>query len=619
MIGNNPKVLLISMPWQNITFPSIQLGILKETIKKQCEIESDVLSAYLIWAEYIYKRWKDVSTVDVIEMLNSIGSDYSYQCVGDWIFTKALYGFEYKKKLCLEYLQRKNISEKVIKIIERLYYDASDYIEYLLRVIAFSEYDVICFTNTFSQTISSLALAKKIKSTHPFITIIMGGANCDKEQGIAIIKHFDCIDYIVSGEGELSLPNLIKKLKKKATNLKDISGLIYRGKGKNICFVPDKMVPECHMVYPEYDEYFQRLDELSIGEYIKPIILIENSKGCWWGNKSHCLFCGINEKRTRFRTMDSNKLIDKILYYSIKYKCGDFYFVDNIMNNSHYTNLLPLLGKNCNDYNFFWEIKANITRENAIKLKNAGVRNIQPGIENFSTDVLKLLRKGVMGIQNIYLLKLAREYSLNVSWNFLYGVPNECDGYYDVDKWYSLFHFEKPISYGKIVLERHSPLYREYIFKKLNRGPAESYSYLYDFSYEDMCSVAYMFESEKCGISGKKITEIKKWIDEWNKNTHSYLYYKRRRHSLEISDSRTNRFYDKYYINEETWKEAYLFLKDIRKFSEILFHLNNQKSYKVSYEELLLWLNKMCSLRYVYNENDRYLSLAIAYNRLLFN
>ena len=42
-------------------------------------------------------------------------------------------------------------------------------------------------------------------------------------------------------------------------------------------------------------------------------------------------------------------------------------------------------------------------------LRDAGVTTIQPGIESFSDRVLKLMKKGVTGLQNIQLLKWCKE------------------------------------------------------------------------------------------------------------------------------------------------------------------------------------------------------------------
>ena len=53
------------------------------------------------------------------------------------------------------------------------------------------------------------------------------------------------------------------------------------------------------------------------------------------------------------------------------------------------------------DLDIFWELKANMTQEQIQKLRHAGIRHIQPGIESLSTHMLTLMKKGVRAIQNV--------------------------------------------------------------------------------------------------------------------------------------------------------------------------------------------------------------------------
>ena len=42
------------------------------------------------------------------------------------------------------------------------------------------------------------------------------------------------------------------------------------------------------------------------------------------------------------------------------------------------------------DYEFFYEVKANLRREQLRVLAAGGIRRIQPGIESLNTDILKV-------------------------------------------------------------------------------------------------------------------------------------------------------------------------------------------------------------------------------------
>ena len=55
----------------------------------------------------------------------------------------------------------------------------------------------------------------------------------------------------------------------------------------------------------------------------------------------------------------------------------------------------------------------------------AGVTHIQPGIESFSSPVLKLMRKGLTGIQAVALLKFCRDYGTLCNYYILGGFHGE--------------------------------------------------------------------------------------------------------------------------------------------------------------------------------------------------
>lgn len=46
---------------------------------------------------------------------------------------------------------------------------------------------------------------------------------------------------------------------------------------------------------PSYFEFFERLAGTKhLQHVIEPQIPVETSRGCWWGEKHHCTFCGLN-------------------------------------------------------------------------------------------------------------------------------------------------------------------------------------------------------------------------------------------------------------------------------------------------------------------------------------
>ena len=92
---------------------------------------------------------------------------------------------------------------------------------------------------------------------------------------------------------------------------------------------------------------------------------------------------------------------------------------------NYYRTVLPELAERKLGVTFFYEIKSNLKKKQVKLLADAGILTVQPGVESFSSHVLKLMRKGVTAIQNIQMLKWCREYGVDVAWNLLYGFPGE--------------------------------------------------------------------------------------------------------------------------------------------------------------------------------------------------
>jgi Radical SAM superfamily len=84
------------------------------------------------------------------------------------------------------------------------------FLDYCIDTIAWEKYAVVGFTSTFEQNIASLALAGRIKAAHPRIAVVFGGANWEGEMGHELHRQFRFVDYVCSGEADLSFPALLQ-------------------------------------------------------------------------------------------------------------------------------------------------------------------------------------------------------------------------------------------------------------------------------------------------------------------------------------------------------------------------------------------------------------------------
>jgi ribosomal peptide maturation radical SAM protein 1 len=309
---------------------------------------------------------------------------------------------------------------------------------------------IIGATTTFQQTAPAIALLGAVRRHASGVTTIIGGANCEGEmaEGIRSIAPF--IDYIFSGESEHTFPELLRGLARG----EPFAGPIIQGKP---CDEMDAIPPV------DYDDYFEqraaylsRRDDAGVGKASMPY---ETSRGCWWGQKHHCTFCGLNGEGMAFRSRSPDRVIGELRALVAKYRPARIFMTDNIMPYKYFSTVVPRLAAELPGQNIFYEQKANLTRERLVLLKRAGINFIQPGIEALSSELLTLMRKGTTARQNVALLRDARGVQITLAWSLLWGFPGDRPAWYEetLAMLPLLHHLPPPAGFVPVSFDRFSP------------------------------------------------------------------------------------------------------------------------------------------------------------------
>jgi ribosomal peptide maturation radical SAM protein 1 len=168
----------------------------------------------------------------------------------------------------------------------------------------------------------------------------------------------------------------------------------------------------------------------------------------------------------------------------------------------------------------FYETKSNLSFEQLRVLRLGGVRSIQPGIESFSNKVLRLMRKGSTGLQNIQLLRWSEELGISVSWNILYGFPGEPPFEYArmAELIPLLVHLQPPAFCEPVRMDRFSPMFmgREE-FRVGSFRPMPAYNYIFPLERPELERLAYFFEFDYS--DGRKpsdyVKELTSEVEDW--------------------------------------------------------------------------------------------------------
>jgi ribosomal peptide maturation radical SAM protein 1 len=377
--------------------------------------------------------------------------------------------------------------------------------------------DVVGCSTTFEQTAASVALLRKLKRCRPELFTLLGGANCEGEMSDGLASLVPEIDYTFAGECEETIPEFLAQIGAGRRP----SGRVVHGRP---CLDMDAL--PC-IDYSDYYEQLGLVNEFRIVQERAIWLPYESSRGCWWGEKRHCTFCGINGETVAFRRKDPRHVVDDLLSLLKRHPSGRICMVDNIMPYDYFRTLLPLLAEAGHGAQIFYEQKANLRLRQVKSLRDAGVAIIQPGIEALSSPLLRLMHKGVSAAQNIHLLRYCRSCSVAVNWNLLYGFPNDRAAWYeDTLKLLPLMrHLHPPSGLFHVSLDRFSPYYKSPgAFGISALEPIDSYRDVLPQD-ADVGRIAYHFtgryksESSHSRVTAAIRDEIAAWRLAWQGNS----------------------------------------------------------------------------------------------------
>jgi len=592
------------MPFVSVSRPAIGVSILKARLG-EVGIPCDIGYANLLFAERV-----GMATYGLINDRLT-----GWMFAGDWLFAQQLFPDENRDPY-IELL-KKNLQPSEFDTILSVRDKITPFLQEGLDRYDVASYDLVGFTTTFEQNLASLAMASLVKRKFPNKITVFGGGNCEGVMGIELHRRFDWIDYVCSGEADYSFPALVQRIGRRQP-VEGVAGVVYRVGGESRLSAPvDQVRCMDDLPDPDYDDYFRQLHDSSVAAEIRPALLIESGRGCWWGEKSHCTFCGLNGSSMTFRAKSAPRVYAELERQKDRYGMGQFLAVDNIMSYQYFRDLLPMLKERNPGISLFYEIKSNLKRRHIELLRDASVLAIQPGIESLSSNVLRLMRKGVTAIQNVALLRFCREYGVELAWNLLYGFPGETvEDYEDTARVIeAIYHLRPPGVVARIRLDRFSPNFNQAAgFGLANIKPFPIYQHIYPLPDESIGNIAYFFDYDYS--DGRDPTRymapVLNRVLMWQQNQGGDLVKSYEGAAeLMLIDSRPDHPRLNYPLNG-LQREIYEFCDDIRNRASMDSFAAEREGHPVDLSPLL---QQMVDYHLMLREGNQYLSLAVDTNR----
>ena len=277
---------------------------------------------------------------------------------------------------------------------------------------------------------------------------------------------------------------------------------------------------------PAFEDYFRVLSSTFPDTATTTVLPIETSRGCWWGERSHCTFCGLNGEGMKFRRKRWHRVVEEVDSLMARHPCRLAQFTDNILALDYFKDLIPYWADRVDSTKKFFEVKSNLTRDQLGMLKRAGVVSIQPGVESLADDTLRLMRKGVTGAQNVATLRWSAELGIKAYWNLIFGFPNEPMTDYEVNL--SLMklmtHLSPPDACSYIRLDRFSPNFMNWRASGFSViRPVTIYKHIFPFEDTELMRLAYYFayEHEGFGTVLELGEPLKDFFDRWHEKCQS--------------------------------------------------------------------------------------------------
>lgn len=602
------------MPFASVRYPSPALSLLKPLLERE-GLSCDVGYLNIVFQAY-------TGCPDVYEVVADL------MVVGEWVFGEDLFGENWARShrarldaldapLLPDGLELSAIRDSLTSLRSM----AGPFIQECMDRVNWNDYSVIGFTSVFSQHVASLALARRIKERWPDKVIAFGGANCDEGMGKALLRLFPFVDWVFSGEADLSFPQAVTQWSA-GRSLEGVPGVAYRRDGQIVEQSSGELPEMDSLPYPDFDDYFTALKKWAPAHLPFAPISLEFSRGCWWGGKSQCIFCGLNRRALRFRPKSPQRAEAEIKELTARYKVHRVILTDSILDMRSFKTLLPALAEWGGLEELFLDTKANLNRDQVRVLKSAGVTLFQPGIESLDTEILAHIRKGTTLWQNVQFLKWAREYGLYPAWNLLCGFPGENPEAYRrmASLIPSIVHLHPPAIVSPVLLVRFSPLFEQSQQWGLKDVRAHAgYRSVYPFSQEDLDELAYFFDYDFDGKDripayiGPVRQEVQAWKQCWEQREPPLLAFERQPGGRTIiHDTRPCRLSYRVELEGEMAK-AYLLCDATRRFDSLANEIREWRGKEYSGDSALRrGLDELVARRLMLREGDRYLSLAIS-------
>ncbi|MEN9447536.1 MAG: hypothetical protein RJA25_826 [Bacteroidota bacterium] len=261
---------------------------------------------------------------------------------------------------------------------------------------ACSSYDIIAFSCYIWNITPTLEVARKIKTLHPSIKILLGGPEVSFEWETIMAQ--DCVDFIIAGEGEVAFQQFLESY----PSVQNVPSLVYKQEG-----VVKENKPAPMFDVTNYQDILPyAADDISVLHH--KVLYIETSRGCPY----KCEFCLASIDNT-VRYLP-NEAIKKNLLFLMQHG-RVIKFLDRTFNiKKNFTiDIFQFILDNRQPNNVFqFEITADIVHPDIIQFIH---EKVTPGIFRFEIGIQTVNQKANLAVSRKQNFEKTRDIILQIA------------------------------------------------------------------------------------------------------------------------------------------------------------------------------------------------------------
>src|SRR4030043_202948 len=285
--------------------------------------------------------------------------------------------------------------------------------------------DVVATTAFTAEIVDALRVLKLAKDINPAIVTVIGNVHptfCYEE---ILREHHTYVDFIVRGEGEETMVELLNAL---STNgdISKVKGIAYRDNGEIIITSPRGFIKDLDILPMAWD-----LIDWPIYTY-KPmddsvLAIVSSSRGC----TQQCSFCSQQLFWQRqWRGRSAENFVNELEFLRDIYRVNVVMISDETptLSRKRWEKILDLKIERRLDTKLLLETRVNdILRDEDImwKYNEANVDHIYVGVESTSQTTLDIFKKNIKAEESKRALEIINEYDIVSETSFVLGMPDD--------------------------------------------------------------------------------------------------------------------------------------------------------------------------------------------------